>query len=231
MTATLLGQITLFNSKIENQKLEILNRVFGGIIVVPDNIIVQQVKEGKIESFEILVERYQKQVYNIAYRYTGSKDEAYDLSQETFLKAYRGIKNFRQDSSFKTWMYHIATNVCRDYLRKDGKIYKTSIDEPIHSDHGDMEKQLIDNSRGPDEVYESKELSEFIQDIINDLQQEYKEVIVLREVQQLSYEEIAEVLNCSIGTVKSRLNRARKILRDKIIVAGEQLKIELRQTK
>lgn len=200
-------------------------------MVVPDNIIVQQVQEGRIESFEILVERYQKQVYNIAYRYTGNRDDAYDLSQETFLKAYKGIKNFRQDSSFKTWIYHITANVCRDHLRKDSKVYKISIDEPIHSEHGDMEKQLMDSSRGPDEVYESKELSEFIQDIIDDLQQEYKEVIILREVQQLSYEEIAEVLNCSIGTVKSRLNRARKILRDKIIVAGEQLKIELRQTK
>ena len=208
-----------------------LNGGIGGEIVVPDNIIVQQVKEGKTESFEALVERYQKQVYNIAYRYTGSRDDAYDLSQEAFLKAYRGIKNFRQDSSFKTWIYHITTNVCRDYLRKDGKIYKVSIDEPVHSDQGDMEKQFTDNSKGPDEVYESKELSEFIQGIINDLQPEYKEVIILREVQQLSYEEIAKVLDCSIGTVKSRLNRARKILRNKIIVAGEQLKIDLRQTK
>lgn len=205
--------------------------VFGGRILVPDNIIVQQIKEGKIESFEILVERYQKQVYNIAYRYTGNRDDAYDLSQEAFLKAYKGIGNFRQDSSFKTWIYHIAANVCRDYLRKDTKVYKVSIDEPVQSEHGDMEKQLTDNSIGPDEIYENKELSEFVQGIINDLQQEYKEVIILREMQQLSYEEIAEVLSCSIGTVKSRLNRARKILRDKIIVAGEQLKIDLRQTK
>jgi len=199
--------------------------------VVPDNIVVQQVKEGKAESFEILVERYQKQVYNIAYRFTGNRDDAYDLSQEAFLKAYRGIKNFRQDSSFKTWIYHIASNVCRDFLRKENKVYKVSIDEPVQSEHGDMEKQLADSSMGPDEAYESKELSEFIQDIINDLQQEYKEVIILREMQQLSYEEIAKVLDCSIGTVKSRLNRARKILKDKIIVAGEQLKIDLRQIK
>ena len=199
--------------------------------MVPDNIVVQQVKEGKAESFEILVERYQKQVYNIAYRFTGNRDDAYDLSQEAFLKAYRGIKNFRQDSSFKTWIYHIASNVCRDFLRKENKVYKVSIDEPVQSEHGDMEKQLADSSMGPDEAYESKELSEFIQDIINDLQQEYKEVIILREMQQLSYEEIAKVLDCSIGTVKSRLNRARKILKDKIIVAGEQLKIDLRQIK
>jgi len=199
--------------------------------MVPDNIIVQQIKEGRAESFEILVERYQKQVYNIAYRYTGNRDDAYDLSQEAFLKAYRGIKNFRQDSSFKTWIYHITSNVCRDFLRKENKVYKVSIDEPVQSEHGDMEKQLADGSRGPDEAYESKELSEFIQSIVNDLQQEYKEVIILREMQQLSYEEIAKVLDCSIGTVKSRLNRARKILKDRIIVAGEQLKIDLRQIK
>ncbi len=211
--------------------MEVSNGVFGGEIMVPDNIIVQQIKEGKTESFEILVERYQKQVYNIAYRYTGSRDDAYDLSQEAFLKAYRGIKNFRQDSSFKTWIYHITANVCRDYLRKGRKFQEVSIDEPVHGNDGDMEKQLTANSRGPDEAYESKELSEFIQSLINDLQQEYKEIIVLREMQQLSYEEIANVLNCSIGTVKSRLNRARKILKDRIIVAGEQLKVELRQTK
>jgi len=199
--------------------------------VIPDNIIVQQIKEGKTESFEVLVERYQKQVYNIAYRYTGSRDDAYDLSQEAFLKAYRGINNFRQDSSFKTWIYHIVANVCRDYLRKDKKVHKVSIDEPVQSNDGDMEKQLTDNAKGPDEVYESKELSEFIQGIINNLQREYKEVIILREMQQLSYEEIAKVLNCSVGTVKSRLNRARKILKDRIIVDGEQFKVELRQTK
>ena len=199
--------------------------------MIPDNIIVQQIKEGKTESFEVLVERYQKQVYNIAYRYTGSRDDAYDLSQEAFLKAYRGINNFRQDSSFKTWIYHIVANVCRDYLRKDKKVHKVSIDEPVQSNDGDMEKQLTDNAKGPDEVYESKELSEFIQGIINNLQREYKEVIILREMQQLSYEEIAKVLNCSVGTVKSRLNRARKILKDRIIVDGEQFKVELRQTK
>lgn len=212
--------------------MEVLTGYVGGReIMVPDNIIVQQVKEGKIESFEILVERYQKQVYNIAYRHTGNRDDAYDLSQEAFLKAYRGIKNFRQDSSFKTWIYHITVNVCRDHLRKSRKFHEVSIDEPVYSNDGDMEKQLTNNSKGPDETYESKELSEFIQSLINDLQHEYKEVIVLREMHQLSYEEIANVLKCSIGTVKSRLNRARKVLKDRIIVAGEQFNPSLRQTK
>lgn len=200
-------------------------------MMVPDNILVQQVKDGKVESFELLVERYEKQVYNIAYRYTGNRDDAFDLSQEAFIKAYRGIKNFRQESTFKTWIYHIASNVCRDYLRKGKKYIEISIDESVHGEDGDMEKQFADSSIGPEEIFEGKELSEFIQSIINDLQQEYKEVIVLREIQQLSYEEIAEVLDCSLGTIKSRLNRARKILKEKIIVAGEQFKVELRQTK
>ncbi|KUO48976.1 MAG: hypothetical protein APF76_10100 [Desulfitibacter sp. BRH_c19] len=199
--------------------------------MVPDNILVQQVKDGNIASFEMLVARYEKQVYNITYRYTGNRDDAFDLSQEAFLKAYRGIKNFRQESTFKTWVYHIASNVCRDYLRKGKKYIEVSIDESVRGEDGDMEKQFADSNKGPDEVYESKELSEFIQSIIDDLQQEYKEVIVLREIQQLSYEEIAKVLNCSLGTIKSRLNRARKILKEKIIVAGEQYKVDLRQTK
>jgi len=200
-------------------------------MMVPDNILVQQVKDGNIASFEMLVARYEKQVYNITYRYTGNRDDAFDLSQEAFLKAYRGIKNFRQESTFKTWVYHIASNVCRDYLRKGKKYIEVSIDESVRGEDGDMEKQFADSNKGPDEVYESKELSEFIQSIIDDLQQEYKEVIVLREIQQLSYEEIAKVLNCSLGTIKSRLNRARKILKEKIIVAGEQYKVDLRQTK
>lgn len=197
---------------------------------IPDDVLVNQAKDGNMESFEMLVEKYQKNVYNIAFRFVGNKEDAYDLAQEAFIKAYKGLKNFRQDATFKTWMYHITSNVCRDFLKKTKKVKELSLNEPLTTDDGDMEKQLADGSKGPEELYESYELSKFVQTMIDSLPDDYKEIIILREIQQLSYEEIAEVLQCSLGTVKSRLNRARKALREKICKVKEQNKLELRQT-
>ncbi|MEW6624364.1 MAG: sigma-70 family RNA polymerase sigma factor [Bacillota bacterium] len=199
--------------------------------MIPDDLLVQKVKEGHLESFEVLVERYQKQVYNMAYRYTGNSEDAYDLSQEAFIKAYKGIKSFRQEAAFKTWIYHITSNVCKDFLRKANKYKEVSIDAPIHTEEGEMEKQITDRVNGPEEIYEIKELSEFIQSMISSLPNDYREVIVLREFQQLSYEEMSDILDCSLGTVKSRLNRARNMLKEKFIRVREQSNMQLRQIR
>ncbi len=199
--------------------------------MIPDDLLVQQIKAGDIDAFETLVDRYQKQVYNIAYRYTGNQEDALDLAQEAFLKAYRGINNFRQEAAFKTWIYHITSNVCKDFLRKIKKNNEVSLDAPIYTAEGEMEKQIVDNSIGPDGIYERKELLEAIQKAISSLPEDHREVIILREIQQLSYEEIAEILDCSLGTVKSRISRARGLLKDRAEAVKEQFQLQLRQNR
>ena len=197
--------------------------------MIPDDLLVKHAKAGDINSFSQLVERHQKQVYNLAFRFTGNSEDAADLAQEAFIKAYRGLKTFREEAAFKTWIYHITSNVCKDFLRKTKSVTLVSIEAPIQTEEGELEKQIADDSKSPEEIYEGKELAILMQKLIDSLPIDYREVILLREFQQLSYEEIAQVLDCSLGTVKSRLNRARRSLKNKVLQLKEHSQLELRQ--
>ncbi len=197
-----------------------------------ESLIIDKIKKGDIGSFNILVERYQKQVFNIAYRFVGNSEDASDLAQEAFLKAYKSIKTFRKDSSFKTWMYHITSNVCKDELRKKKKALVVSLDAPISGNDGqEFERQFKSSVLSPEEKYEVQEKQKFVQKIINSLPEDYRMVLILRELQDLSYQEISDILNCSIGTVKSRLNRGRKQFKEKMIAHMEQKNKNQRQIK
>jgi RNA polymerase sigma-70 factor (ECF subfamily) len=178
--------------------------------------LITRSQNGDIDAFEELVAKYERKVYAIAYRFMGNPEDAGDLTQEAFLKAYQSIKSFRQEASFSTWICRIVSNVCRDQLRKNKRQSQNSLDEDVWLEEGTVQKQLKDQRPTPDEVYESKELKEYLQGLINNLNPEYKMVVILRDIQGYSYEEIAQILDCSLGTVKSRLNRARKALRDQI---------------
>lgn len=178
--------------------------------------LITRSQNGDIDAFEELVAKYERKVYAIAYRFMGNPEDASDLTQEAFLKAYQSIKSFRQEASFSTWICRIVSNVCRDQLRKNKRQSQNSLDEDVWLEEGTVQKQLKDQRPTPDEVYESKELKEYLQGLINNLNPEYKMVVILRDIQGYSYEEIAQILDCSLGTVKSRLNRARKALRDQI---------------
>ena len=195
--------------------------------------LILKCKNGNVEAFEELVLKYQRQVYTVAYRFMGNHEDASDLAQEAFIKAYKSIDRFRGESSLKTWLYHIVANVCRDELRKRKKGQVLSLDAPISTDEGKITRQTEDWTYAPDLLYESKEVQYFIQEAINQLTPEYKEVIILREIQGFSYEEIAQLLDCSLGTIKSRLNRARKAMRD-ILINRRELFVEqyrLKQVK
>lgn len=178
--------------------------------------LITRSQNGDIDAFEELVAKYERKVYAIAYRFMGNPEDASDLTQEAFLKAYQSIKSFRQEASFSTWICRIVSNVCRDQLRKNKRQSQNSLDEDVWLEEGTVQKQLKDQRPTPDEVYESMELKEYLQGLINNLNPEYKMVVILRDIQGYSYEEIAQILDCSLGTVKSRLNRARKALRDQI---------------
>lgn len=182
-----------------------------------DYELVKKSMQGDNQAFDELVYLYQNKVYALAFRYMGNEDDAYDMAQETFIKAYRSLRSFKGDSSFSTWIYRIATNVCLDEIRRrKRRVTPLSLDEPLATLDGDeVEREVADESLNPEQIYEQKEFSETVQLLLDDMKPEHKIAIVLRDMMELSYEEIASVLNCSIGTVKSRINRARTIFQKK----------------
>ena len=190
--------------------------------------LVRMSKNGDIHAFEELVCRYERKIFTAAYRLIGNREDAADLAQEAFLRAFRSIQNFRAEASFLTWMYSIVTNLCRDELRKRSRVQLESLDERISIDDSEVAKQFSSRDTGPAEIYEQKELQNKIQDLINTLLPEYRMALVLRDIQGLSYEEIATQLDCSLGTVKSRINRARNHMKDKLLAEREQNNLNTR---
>jgi RNA polymerase sigma-70 factor (ECF subfamily) len=134
---------------------------------------------------------------------------------------YRAIKGFREQSSFSTWLYRIVTNVCLDELKRRKKESTISLDNTIETDSGEMRLEICSDKETPEYAYERLEQRQLIADAINQLNEEYRSVIVLRDVQGFSYEEISKILDCSLGTIKSRINRARNALRNKLKLSME----------
>lgn len=190
--------------------------------------LVRRSQEGDLDAFEELVSRHERKIYTTAYRLIGNHEDANDLAQEAFLRAFQAIKNFRGESSFLTWASRIVTNLCRDELRKRYRTPVESLDERITLDEGEVAKQVPSTDLQPDQAYEIKELQEKLQNLINTLSPEFRLALVLRDLQGYSYEEIAGQLDCSLGTVKSRINRARNYLKDKLLAEREQNKINER---
>lgn len=199
-------------------------------MLMGDDVLIKKSQQGDMEAFEQLVIQYEKNVYNIAYRLTGNSEDASDLAQEAFIKVYRSIKSFRGEASFTTWLYHVVANVCKDHLRKK-KIKTTSLDEPLTIEGQQLEKQIKHDSLLPDELLEQRELQLYVQKQITQMPNDYRIILIMREYMELSYEEIANQLNISMGTVKSRLSRARNMLKEMVIKEREQSSHSTRQIK
>lgn len=179
-----------------------------------ERLLVEKSKSGDIGAFEQLVENYQKKVFNIALRMIGNYDDAGDLTQEVFIRVFKSIKSFKEQSSFSTWLYRITTNVCLDELRKRKNKKVISLDEELKLDDSEVKRQIESDDPSPEETAEKEELKKIIKKAINDLTEEHRVVIVLRDIQGFSYEEISRIINCPEGTVKSRINRARQALKE-----------------
>jgi len=183
-----------------------------------DEELVERYGAGDGESFRMLVERYQDRVYHIVYGIVGNKDEAEDLSQEVFLRVYRFLHRFKGKSRFYTWLYRLTVNVCLSARRKrknePGKIFSLADSSKYGDDPGEIE--LADESFSPLKVLQNREMAETIKSAINSLSEVLKSTFVLREFEELSYEELTRLFRCSRGTIKSRLSRAREQLRRKI---------------
>ncbi|TYQ13329.1 UNVERIFIED_CONTAM: RNA polymerase RpoE-like sigma-24 subunit [Acetivibrio alkalicellulosi] len=176
--------------------------------------LIKKAKSGCVEAFEELISESQKKVFNIALKMMGNYDDANELAQEAFIKAYRSLHKFKGDSLFSTWIYRITTNVCLDELRKRKNKKVISLDQSMEYNGEEVERQIEDEAIGPEKLLEKKETKKVIEEAINSLSVDYKTVIVLRDIQNFSYEQIAKITNCPEGTVKSRLNRARHALKE-----------------
>jgi len=175
--------------------------------------IVKSAANGDLSSFEQIVLLYQDKVYSLSLKLTGSAQDAEDLAQEVFVKAYRYITSFRGDSDFGTWLHRIAVNTWLNQKRKRQPVSVYSLDEPIYSDDGEIKREIPDLSQDPESVLLASHMSEKLHRAVEGLPKDQKAVLLLREVEEYTYEEIAGIMECSIGTVKSRLARARDALR------------------
>ena len=173
--------------------------------------IVRRVLEGDVNAFEDLVTEHEKGVYAIAQRMTGNAEDAADMTQETFIKAYNSLSSFRGDSKFSVWLYRIATNVCLDFLRSRSR--KPTVSLSVEDDDGEeTQMDIADESQSPEQLLERGLTRDAVRRGLKSLSPEYRQILLLREIQGLSYEEISQTLALEVGTVKSRIFRARKRL-------------------
>lgn len=180
-------------------------------------LFTSTVRNDKRE-FDDLVHRCHRQAYNVAYRLTGNHADADDLTQESFLRAYRFFDRYNRDMPFENWLYRIMSRVFIDELRKRPKFKTQSFDAPysIGPGEADVQLELPDSSYDPAEILMTAELDEYLQSALNELPNEFRIAVILADIEGLSYEEIAETMHCSLGTVRSRLHRGRKLLRLKV---------------
>ena len=171
---------------------------------------------GDEADFSTIVEENYQRVYNVIFRMIEDREEAEDLTQDTFVNAHRAFKAFRHESQVYTWLYRIAVNLTKNRLdrrRRRGASEAPSLDEPVGAEDDDLTRQVEDFRDAPERTAENSELERILAEEVGGLRPEYKEVVILRDYEGLSYEDIGKVVGCSVQAVKSRLFRARSVLR------------------
>ena len=179
--------------------------------------VIEGCKAGDRKAFEKIVLFYQKRVLNYAYRMVGNMEEAKELAQEVFVSVFESIKSLRDEAKFEGWLKQITVNHCRNrwkYLKRRHYFNTDSMDDPIETEDGEVTKSFADPSDTPDTAYEKKMVQEWIQKGLLRLKEDQRELIVLRHLQELSYDEMGKCLNLPEGTVKSKLHRARMDLKE-----------------
>ncbi len=177
-----------------------------------DETLVAQARRGDTAAFDDLVIRYQDRVFNMSFRMLGNREDALDVSQEVFITVFKNLERFQERSRFGTWLYRITVNKCRDELRRRGSVKHT---RPASLDAGDKEPSA-GVAAGPVAQASARELEALLEQAIAALPVDLREVMLLRDTQDLSYEEIAGIVDVPVGTVRSRLNRARALLKERL---------------
>ena len=183
-------------------------RTAQAIAELDDEDLMAQFQAGTVEAYDLLVERYKDPLTTYIYRFLGDRKECEDLLQETFLRVYRNRHSYRRIAKFSTWLYTIAGNLARSEYRKRKRRRLYSI-QSVNRDEEEYEVEIPDETFSPDRHTESTIQDRYIQEALRMIPEEFREVVVLRDVQQLAYEEIAEITGLPMGTVKSRINRGR----------------------
>jgi RNA polymerase sigma-70 factor (ECF subfamily) len=183
---------------------------FEELQALDDSAVVAAFLEGEKRAFNVLVERYQTRLLNFVYRTTGDRERAEDLVQEAFVRIYRHLHRFDQSKKFSTWAYTIASNLAKNELRNRSRsplVLFQAIRKNWEADERPLEWE--DNTYRPDDLYRKRHLRQMVETAVSELPEHHRTVFVLREIEGKTYEEIAEITGCNLGTVKSRLNRAR----------------------
>lgn len=179
----------------------------------PDAALVSHARTGDVLAFEELVKRYRNDVFGLAYHYVRNREEAWDISQEVFVKAHKALGRFRGDAGFKTWIMRITANQCKDFLKKR-RIRTVALDDALR------DGEARSRQPGPGRALEAKEIGSAIESALDKLPHKQRTAFILREFEGLSYQEMAQVMRCSLGTVMSRLHHARRKLQDHLTRMG-----------
>lgn len=171
--------------------------------------LIARLQKRDEAAFEELIRQYEKKVYTLCFRMCGNSEDAEEAAQDAFLALWRGIDRFRQESSLSTWIYRLATNACIDTLRRRKKQSGS-----VSLDDEELFVDAVDTSPQPQETVEHRETQKLLQEGLSALREEYRKVLILREIEGLSYTEIAESASIELGTVKSRISRGRSLLRN-----------------
>ncbi len=181
----------------------------------PDKVLVRRVQQGEKEAFDLLVLKYQHRLIKLISRYIRDSAEVYDVAQESFLKAYRALPNFRGDSAFYTWLYRIAINTAKNHLVSQSRRPPDSDVDSSEAEQFDGESDLKEYAT-PERMLLKEEIEQTVIDAIEQLPPDLRTAITLRELEGMSYEEIAQTMDCPIGTVRSRIFRAREAINKRL---------------
>jgi RNA polymerase sigma-70 factor (ECF subfamily) len=176
----------------------------------------EQYTREELAQYEAIVQRYARHVYNIAYRMAGNEADARDLVQEAFLRVYRALRRVEPDAPLERWLYRIVSNLHIDLLRKRPRMRVESLDAPVETARGEVSREIADLESSPEAILDREQLDAAIQRALGTLPQELRLVVVLSDIEGLAYEEIATMLRIPLGTVKSRLHRARQTLQQRL---------------
>ena len=183
----------------------------------PERELISQASRGNRDAFGELIRRYEKKVFALSNRLCGNPEDAADAAQEAFFSAWRNLPNFRGDAQFSTWLYRLTSNACMDILRRE---QRRNLHAGPSLDDEETPVELPDAAPAPHEIAETNELRRELLDALQELSPERRQVLILREIHQLSYEEIGKVTGLDAGTVKSRIHRARESLRKILLSRG-----------
>ena len=188
-----------------------------------DLALVRRAKRGDYRAFDLLVLKYQSRLVSIAFKYVKEIQLAEDISQEAFIKAYKAINSFREESAFYTWLYRITANTAKNYLVSKGRRRESSISELSTLENEDQ--FVIASHDSPDEILLAQELRNTLFNAVSSLPEDTRTALSLREFEGLNYEEIAKIMNCPVGTVRSRIFRGREALEDLISPVTNKFKV------